>query len=72
MDSKVTHLHDKVSEALLGGGKTKIAKQHQKKKLTARERIEYLLDESSFEEIPGNQRKTLETSRFNHDGLLGR
>ena len=51
MDSKLTTLHDKVSEALLGGGKSKIEKQHQKKKLTARERIEYLLDESSFEEI---------------------
>lgn len=33
------------------GGKERIEKQHQKKKLTARERISYLLDEGSFEEI---------------------
>ncbi|HET8855815.1 MAG TPA: acyl-CoA carboxylase subunit beta [Salinimicrobium sp.] len=44
-------LEEKVSQALLGGGKKKIAKQHEKKKLTARERIAYLLDEGSFEEI---------------------
>jgi propionyl-CoA carboxylase beta chain len=35
----------------LGGGKDRIAKQHQKKKLTARERVDYLMDEGSFEEI---------------------
>lgn len=37
--------------ARLGGGEKRIAKQHEKKKLTARERVEYLLDEGSFEEI---------------------
>ncbi len=36
--------------ALLGGGVERIKKQHAKKKLTARERVEYLLDEGSFEE----------------------
>ena len=44
-------LQEKLSEALLGGGEKRIAKQHEKKKLTARERVEYLLDEGSFEEI---------------------
>ncbi|MEM9896313.1 MAG: acyl-CoA carboxylase subunit beta [Bacteroidota bacterium] len=38
-------------EAELGGGLDRIAKQHQKGKLTARERISILLDEGSFEEI---------------------
>ena len=38
-------------EALLGGGQKRIDAQHQKGKLTARERIELLLDEGSFEEI---------------------
>src|SRR5438552_11234488 len=38
-------------EALLGGGEDKIAKQHDKGKLTARERIHFLLDEGSFQEI---------------------
>ncbi len=40
-----------ISLAHLGGGEQRIAKQHEKKKLTARERVEYLLDEGSFEEI---------------------
>lgn len=37
-------------EALLGGGAERLAKQHEKGKLTARERIELLLDEGSFRE----------------------
>ena len=37
-------------EARLGGGEKRIAAQHGKGKLTARERIEVLLDEGSFEE----------------------
>lgn len=40
-----------ITEAKKGGGEKRIAKQHEKKKLTARERIEYLLDEGSFEEM---------------------
>src|SRR5690606_17925737 len=40
-----------ISEAKMGGGEKRIAKQHEKKKLTARERVEYLLDEGSFEEM---------------------
>lgn len=51
MDSKIKRLEDKIAEAHLGGGKERIAKQHQKKKLTARERVLYLLDEGSFEEM---------------------
>nr|MDH4440663.1 carboxyl transferase domain-containing protein [Rhizobium sp.] len=37
-------------EARLGGGEKRIAAQHGKGKLTARERVEVLLDEGSFEE----------------------
>ncbi|MCP3930513.1 MAG: acyl-CoA carboxylase subunit beta [Bacteroidetes bacterium] len=44
-------LKEKRSEAFLGGGKNRIDKQHQKGKLTARERIHFLLDRGSFEEI---------------------
>src|SRR5690554_6546188 len=40
-----------ISEAHKGGGEKRIAKQHEKKKLTARERVKYLLDEGSFEEM---------------------
>ncbi len=41
----------KNQEALLGGGADRVAAQHQKGKLTARERIDLLLDPDSFEEI---------------------
>ncbi len=51
MDSKIKTLNNKLSQAKLGGGQARIDKQHQKKKLTARERVMYLLDEGSFEEI---------------------
>ncbi|MTI22428.1 acyl-CoA carboxylase subunit beta [Fulvivirga sp. RKSG066] len=44
-------LQEKNDEALLGGGKKRIEAQHKKGKLTARERIELLLDEGTFEEI---------------------
>jgi len=51
MDSKVEKLNIKVALAHLGGGEERIKKQHVKKKLTARERVDYLLDEGSFEEM---------------------
>ncbi|WP_457616969.1 acyl-CoA carboxylase subunit beta [Lutibacter sp.] len=51
MDSIIEKLTKKIALARLGGGKKRIEKQHAKKKLTARERVEYLLDEGSFEEI---------------------
>lgn len=51
MDSKIKALEEKMAQARLGGGEKRIEKQHQKKKLTARERIHYLLDEGSFEEM---------------------
>ncbi len=51
MDAKLKKLQDRIAEAHLGGGEKRIEKQHAKKKLTARERIHYLLDEGSFEEM---------------------
>ncbi|MEN9369400.1 MAG: hypothetical protein RI952_265 [Bacteroidota bacterium] len=51
MEKKLTILNDKKAEALLGGGQARIDAQHKKGKLTARERIHFLVDEGSFEEI---------------------
>ena len=51
MEDKIKSLQDKIALAKLGGGEKRIAKHHEKKKLTARERVEYLLDEGSFEEM---------------------
>lgn len=51
MDKKLELLQKKIDEAQLGGGADRIAKEHKKGKLTARERIHFLLDVGSFEEI---------------------
>ena len=51
MKNKIEILRKKQEEALLGGGKARIESQHKKGKLTARERLHFLLDEGSFEEI---------------------
>ncbi len=51
MDEKIQQLEQKISEAKQGGGEKRIDAQHKKGKLSARERIHFLLDEGSFEEI---------------------
>jgi propionyl-CoA carboxylase beta chain len=51
MKEKIDLLAQKKAEALLGGGEKRIESQHAKGKLTARERIHFLLDEGSFEEM---------------------
>ena len=51
MSSKFDTLAQKQAEARLGGGEKRIEAQHGKGKLTARERLHFLLDEGSFEEL---------------------
>ena len=51
MDDRIEELRAKRAEAEQGGGDERIAKQHDKGKLTARERIEYFLDDGSFHEF---------------------
>jgi acetyl-CoA carboxylase carboxyltransferase component len=46
LDLKIEELEALRSEARLAGGEQAIAKQHDRGKLTARERIEHLLDKS--------------------------
>ena len=50
MHEIIEQLEKKRAQAKLGGGAARIAAQHDKGKLTARERIEVLLDQDSFEE----------------------
>ena len=62
-------------KAELGGGKERVLSQYKKGKLTARERIELLLDENSFEEIGGlvMHRSTnfgLDKKKFLGDGVV--
>ncbi|MEC7965696.1 MAG: carboxyl transferase domain-containing protein, partial [Pseudomonadota bacterium] len=51
MKDILQQLEDRRAAARLGGGQRRIDSQHKKGKLTARERIELLLDEDSFEEF---------------------
>ena len=51
MNKKTNLLQEKRNQALKGGGEVRIESQHKKGKLTARERLHFLLDEGSFEEI---------------------
>ncbi len=48
---RVAQLRETRDRAMLGGGERRIQQQHAKGKLTARERVDLLLDEGSFEEI---------------------
>ncbi|MGG0666386.1 carboxyl transferase domain-containing protein [Viridibacillus arvi] len=51
MFDKINELYDRKREIELGGGDDRIVKQHEKGKLTARERINLLVDEGTFVEI---------------------
>ncbi len=68
-------LRRKREEALIGGGKERLAAQHQKGKLSARERLEILLDAGSFEEIGAfvthrSREFGLEKQRIPGDGVV--
>ena len=51
MSANIAEMEKRRDAAKLGGGKKRIAAQHAKGKLTARERLDILLDEGSFEEF---------------------
>lgn len=51
MNDKIKALKEKREQAYLGGGKARIESQHKKGKLTARERLHFLMDDGSFQEI---------------------
>jgi propionyl-CoA carboxylase beta chain len=75
MESKYDKLQQRQKLAKLGGGEKRIKKQHAKKKLTARERVHYLLDEGSFEEagMLVTHRTTdfdMEKERYFGDGVI--
>jgi methylmalonyl-CoA carboxyltransferase 12S subunit len=51
MDEKIAELKEKKGALMLGGGRQKIDQQHAQGSLTARERIDTLLDRDSFQEL---------------------
>jgi acetyl-CoA carboxylase carboxyltransferase component len=67
MEEKIRELHEKRRLAELGGGQNRIDRQHERGKLTARERIELLLDVESFIELDA-----FVTHRCNDFGLEDR
>jgi len=48
---KINELYDKRRQVELGGGDERIKRQHERGKMTARERIDYLLDDETFVEL---------------------
>src|SRR6516225_9357146 len=72
---KIEHLRELREQAKLGGGERRIAAQHEKGKLTARERLDLLLDPDTFVEIDQfvTHRATgfgLENERYYGDGVV--
>ncbi|BDD01622.1 acyl-CoA carboxylase subunit beta [Persicobacter psychrovividus] len=72
---KIRELVEKRAKARLGGGEKRIEKQHQQGKFTARERIEMLCDEGSFEEYDmfvTHRTKSfgLDKQKFYSDGVV--
>tara|TARA_B110000444_G_scaffold74128_1_gene69776 strand:+ start:3593 stop:5134 length:1542 start_codon:yes stop_codon:yes gene_type:complete len=75
MQKKMNALQKKIEQAQKGGGEKRIEAQHKKGKLTARERIHFLVDEGSFEEIGmlvthRSSNFGLEKQKFLGDGVV--
>jgi acetyl-CoA/propionyl-CoA carboxylase carboxyl transferase subunit len=51
MDDRVKELREKKAEAEKGGGEDRIEAQHDRGKMTARERVDYFLDDGTFNEV---------------------
>ena len=75
MKSLVEDLHDRRRRAKLGGGEAKIAVQHERGKLTARERIDLLVDPGTFVELgiqagPHSSQRSMEGKEAPADGVI--
>jgi methylmalonyl-CoA decarboxylase subunit alpha len=75
MKGLVEDLHERREKAKLGGGEEKIALQHERGKLTARERIDLLVDEGSFVELglhgrPHFSQRSMEGKEAPADGVI--
>jgi acetyl-CoA/propionyl-CoA carboxylase carboxyl transferase subunit len=62
MEDRIEDLRERRRRAALGGGEERIASQHEKGKLTARERVDYLLDDDTFAEF--DRFRTHRTHKF--------
>src|SRR5580765_5207575 len=72
-DEKISRLHEMKKKAELGGGQDRIEAQHNKGKLTARERLDLLLDSNSFIEIDKyvvHRSTDSDTTKYYGDGVI--
>ena len=74
--NKINEFLEKKKSAKQGGGQDRIKAQHDKGKLTARERINLLLDEGSFVEIDAlathhYHEYDMQKKKFYNDGVVG-
>lgn len=70
-DKKIQQLNQLKEQSLMGGGQKRIESQHSKGKLTARERIEQLIDKGTFREIDAlAMSNTGADERFLGDGVV--
>jgi propionyl-CoA carboxylase beta chain len=68
---KIEELQQRIAAASLGGGEERIASQHKKGKLTARERLTLLMDEGSFEELDMFvHNRSTDQEQFPGDGVV--
>ncbi len=75
IEEKIKQLVELRKEARLGGGAKRIDSQHSKGKMTARERIDYFLDDDSFEEYDmfvthRSNNFEMEKQKFLSDGVI--
>jgi acetyl-CoA carboxylase carboxyltransferase component len=71
----IDDLHERREHAALGGGEEKIAKQHEREKLTARERLALLIDDGTFVELgvhgrPHFSQRAMEGVQAPADGVV--
>ena len=71
----VEDLHERRAKAKLGGGEEKIALQHERGKLTARERIDLLVDPGTFVELgiqagPHSSQRSMDGKEAPADGVI--
>ncbi|MBA2545500.1 MAG: acyl-CoA carboxylase subunit beta, partial [Solirubrobacterales bacterium] len=75
LQQSTEELHERREKAKQGGGEEKVAKQHDRGKLTARERIDLLADEGTFVEMgihgrPHFSQRSMEGKEAPADGVI--
>jgi acetyl-CoA carboxylase carboxyltransferase component len=75
VDPRIQDLRERKAEAFLGGGEEKVARQHARGRMTARERLQLLLDKGTFREVDvfvthNTTEFGLDAQKFFGDGVI--